>query len=754
MKAHLPIWHALIVLALLLVASASPAWATSYTITDLGTLGGSMSAANAISNGGQIVGQSTNSAGTYLGFVAHSGSIQSTGSISNESSGSATGVNASGQVVGSDTDKSGLSHAFVAATGGLQQLAGLVGGLGSFANGVNSSGQVAGYAEDALGLKHAVVWVNGSATDMGTLGGFNALAESINDYGHATGYSYISGNAATHAFYWNGSGMEDIGTLGGADSYGYAVNNNNIVVGWSYTSGNTARHAFYWDGTSMHDIGVIAVYSYAYGVNNENQIVGISGGQAFLYSGGAMINLNSVLPANSGWDLIEATAINDAGQIVGYGTINGNEHAFLLTPQTAPTPPAAPTNLTAAGSLGQVTLTWSGSSGATSYNVYRATSSGNESLYQSGVSTTSLSDTAVTGGTTYYYKVTAVDSAGESGRSNEASAAPTVPAATQSVSINCGGGATGSFVGDTSYSGGSTWTSGNSVSTSGVSNAAPAGVYQSQRYGNFSYNVGGLTPGASYTVLLHFAETYIGTNYSGGGAGSREFDVAINGQQVLTNFDIYATAGGANKAVVEQFTATANSTGTISIAFTSVVNNALVEGIQVVPAGTSGGGTTGGGSTSGQTVARVNCGGGSSGSFSADTGYSGGSTWSTGDTITTSGVTNAAPMAVYQSQRYGNFSYNIGGLTPNASYTVRLHFAESYFGSGMPGGGGTGSREFNVTINGQAALTNFDVYANAGANKALVETFTTTASSAGVISLQFTSVVQNAEVNGIEVISN
>ena len=58
----------------------------------------------------------------------------------------------------------------------------------------------------------------------------------------------------------------------------------------------------------------------------------------------------------------------------------------------------------------------------------------------------------------------------------------------------------------------------------------------------------------------------------------------INGTQVLTNFDIFATAGGENKAVAESFTATANSTGTITIQFVTVKDNAQVNGIEVTPA--------------------------------------------------------------------------------------------------------------------------------------------------------------------------
>jgi len=86
--------------------------------------------------------------------------------------------------------------------------------------------------------------------------------------------------------------------------------------------------------------------------------------------------------------------------------------------------------------------------------------------------------------------------------------------------------------------------------------------YQTDRYGGaFTYTLPGLTPGLIYGVRLHFAETYWAA------AGKREFNVAINGNSVLTNFDIFSSAGGADIAVVKDFTATANAAGQIVIAY-------------------------------------------------------------------------------------------------------------------------------------------------------------------------------------------
>jgi len=153
---------------------------------------------------------------------------------------------------------------------------------------------------------------------------------------------------------------------------------------------------------------------------------------------------------------------------------------------------------------------------------------------------------------------------------------PTPTSGGGGTQINVGGPASGSFVADTDFTGGTTVTSRNTIDTSGVSNPAPQAVYQSNRYGNFTYTVPNLTPGASYTVRLHFAETYWTKT------GQRVFNVRLNGQQVLTNFDMIAAAGAPNKAVVEPFTVTASTSGTITIQFTTIKDNAQVNGIEVL----------------------------------------------------------------------------------------------------------------------------------------------------------------------------
>jgi hypothetical protein len=145
------------------------------------------------------------------------------------------------------------------------------------------------------------------------------------------------------------------------------------------------------------------------------------------------------------------------------------------------------------------------------------------------------------------------------------------------VYIDAGGAASGSWAADEDFSGGTAYTYTNAVSTSLLSGTVPPQtVLQSQRYGSFTYTIPGYTAGTSHTVTLYFVESYVTA------AGQREFNVLINGTQVLTNYDVYAAAGGQFKAVEKSFTTTANSSGDIVIEFSpGAVQSPMVSGIAI-----------------------------------------------------------------------------------------------------------------------------------------------------------------------------
>jgi hypothetical protein len=253
---------------------------------------------------------------------------------------------------------------------------------------------------------------------------------------------------------------------------------------------------------------------------------------------------------------------------------------FGLLGTSPPPPPPTPTGLAATAGNASVSLSWAASSGATGYNIYRSTTSGGEGTTPVATTgSTSYTDTGLTNGTKYYYKVAATNGGGPSAQSSEVSATPSASAPT-SVQISAGGPATGTWAADKDFTGGATSATTNAISTTGVTNPAPQSVYQHNRYGNFTYTIPGAVPGATYTIRLHFAEEYWTA------AGSRIFNVLIDGTQVLTNFDIFATAGGEYKAVVEQFTEVAPSNGTFTIQFATVKDNAQINGIEILSSST------------------------------------------------------------------------------------------------------------------------------------------------------------------------
>ncbi len=155
------------------------------------------------------------------------------------------------------------------------------------------------------------------------------------------------------------------------------------------------------------------------------------------------------------------------------------------------------------------------------------------------------------------------------------------PAPVLIYAINAGGDAVANspYLQDQFFDGGSTYSTEQAIDTSGVTDPAPQAVYQTERWGVFTYTFYQLTAGANYRVRLDFDEIYFTSNH---GKGQRVFNVFINGTQVLTNFDIYAAAGGPDKAIAEIFTTQADGHGRIVIQFEQgPANYPKVSGIEI-----------------------------------------------------------------------------------------------------------------------------------------------------------------------------
>ncbi len=237
-----------------------------------------------------------------------------------------------------------------------------------------------------------------------------------------------------------------------------------------------------------------------------------------------------------------------------------------------PTAPATPTGFSASPGSAKVYLQWNAASGATGYQVKRATSSGGPFTTIASPTTNNYTDSGVANCSTYYYVVSATNSIGTSTNSLE----QTATLGAYALAVNSGGSAAGHFNADANVVGGTIGGGTTaSIDTTGLVAPAPQAVYQAERYGNMTYTFPGLITGATYKVRLHHAETYWTA------VGQRRFNVLINGAQVLTNFDIIAAAGAQNKAVINEFSAVATG-GQIAIQYVTVTDNARASGIEII----------------------------------------------------------------------------------------------------------------------------------------------------------------------------
>ncbi len=458
-------------------------------------------------------------------------------------------------------------------------------------------------------------------------------------------------------------------------------------------------------------------------------------------------------PMEQAIDLILSSGVGGNG-----GTPNGQGFPSNMTvdyvhySRLSAGAPVPVTALTAkAASSNAINLSWTASttSGVT-YDIYASTTAnaapsiGN--LVAASVAGTSYQHQGLQPATPYYYTVKAANFGGES--SAATANVPTQAAGNSSqILLSAGGYAAANYMASQFVIGGSTnFHRNNAVDTSKVTNPAPQQVYDTERFGAAAWTITGLTSGALYQVRTHFVES------AHNAAGQRAFNLSVNSQTVLTNFDIFAAAGAANRAVVESFNTKADEYGIVEVQTTPGTSSAgdlnpTIAAIDILP--TANNTNLVGAAPGNETNLSINSGGGAAGTFVADEEFNGGDTATSTDTINTAGVANAAPAAVYQSQRYVPFTYVLTGLVANATYNVRMHFAETY--SGITG---NGQRVFNVNINGQPALTNFDIYALApGRDKALVENYTTKADMFGQIIVQLIyGGAQQPQINGLEVI--
>jgi probable HAF family extracellular repeat protein len=342
-----------------------------YTVTDLGTLGGTFSLAGGINNNGLVEGFSTLSGDTAEhAFLWRKGVITDLGTLGGPNSDASWRPSDSGNAGGGaeNSTPDPLVEDFCGYGTNLTCLPFLwrndikkmtplptLGGNNGWAAGINDQNELVGVAENTTieptcaGTSQVlqfkpVIWRRGQVHELRTFPGDPVgAAFSINYWGQAAGYS---GNCTTafHAVLWQDGRAIDLGNLGGTmNNEGIDINNRGQVVGLSDLPGDTTYHAFLWQKrTGMIDLGTLPgdVASSGDGINSKGQVVGGSydidnNGRAYLWQNGVMTDLNTLIPPDSPLYLIEATGtINDRGQIAGeaWQISTGEVHAFLLTP--------------------------------------------------------------------------------------------------------------------------------------------------------------------------------------------------------------------------------------------------------------------------------------------------------------------------------------------------------------------------------------------------------------------------------------
>jgi probable HAF family extracellular repeat protein len=363
------------------LATAQPA-PLRYTVTDLGTFGGSgtNSAAYDMNNAGWVAGSANlTPGGPQHAFLWYGGGqLKDLGTLGGPNS-EAGGPNASGEAAlisdtatvdpnGEDFCGFGTHLQCLAAiwkNGSLTALPTLPGGQNSQSYGLNNKGQVIGFSENGVPDSdclasvpfqafrfQAVRWEpNGEPKVLRPLDGDTVgFAFGINGAGQAVGSSGLCSNtslppvnpAGAHAVLWELDGSPtDLGNLGGSINVATSVNDRGEVVGGAQST-DGAIHAFLWSKhTGMQDLGTlpgafVTVPPCCNAINDRGDVIGFScdpsGCHAMLWKDKKAIDLNTLIPAGSPWYLLSANSINNAGEIIGGGLINGEVHAFLATP--------------------------------------------------------------------------------------------------------------------------------------------------------------------------------------------------------------------------------------------------------------------------------------------------------------------------------------------------------------------------------------------------------------------------------------
>jgi probable HAF family extracellular repeat protein len=360
-------------LATVTLSAALPAIAAAqtlptYHVTELTPPAGATCAATAMNDAGVVAGSCVSVSGganTYGATVWRNGVPTTYGVLPGGTYAQPTALNSLGVAVGdADANGSARPQAFETIANGLLNIDPISGG-NARAIGILDNGTVFGNLTKSLSGNTAswdiVMWT----ADPGHPGRFKQsflphYAGGISKYNGVYGLQsnkvgQVVGWVTTSVIgqlggFWNNDAAHTLVALqpvaGGYHSLAWAVNDLGQAAGESSTF-DMGEHAVLWDNDAAHtpiDLGVLPgdTLSMATGINTSGQVIGISvggtfpqltGQRSFLYQGGAMAELSTLIdPADGFWTITWATAINNAGQILAGATSNGRQATIVLTP--------------------------------------------------------------------------------------------------------------------------------------------------------------------------------------------------------------------------------------------------------------------------------------------------------------------------------------------------------------------------------------------------------------------------------------
>jgi probable HAF family extracellular repeat protein len=339
-----------------LLANTTQLPAQTYTLTDLGAVPPeTVSQGYGLNSAGQAAGTSSNPNGAIATLFSDRRAID-LGLLEANDVSVAAGINASAEVVGFEyfsSTAANTPHAWVFSSGELLDIhSPSLFPAGTKAFGINASGVVVGQGYLTSSSFHVFVYENGQMVDIGPPGSFQANPVAINDAGEILGSYYTSSTDNGQFLYSNGKFTKLAAGPAGTSTSASAINSVGVIVG--SISVNGLSHAALYSNGVWTDLGTLpgaTAGTAATGINTAGQVIAVASYRVTSYhpfipaktvacviQNGAVVDLNTLIPPNTGFNLSRAIAINDAGQILcntktQIGTRVSNQRAVLLTPK-------------------------------------------------------------------------------------------------------------------------------------------------------------------------------------------------------------------------------------------------------------------------------------------------------------------------------------------------------------------------------------------------------------------------------------